>query len=413
MTFDRRSIIKCSVAAAAALPRLVSDASAQVFKKEEAEKVLFPVNGVAGGGQLEIRLRVNGENADPDIVEVARRVKPYNPESFYAEWRRVAEKNEALAEKFEGQGLKVTAHEFYLRAAQFYNREVVFMAETYPRMLPAYNKLKEMFDKAWALVPPPWERVEIPWEGGQTLEAHLFPVRLPGGQKAPVVFAHGGADTMLLGGGTGGGGEYRARGMAQIVVDTPGQGGTLRLKKIYAPPDTERVAKAVIDYLVTRPDVDPNRIGMTGGSMGGYYAPRAASGEKRIRAVAAWSGSYSVLDDLYDYLPSIQDRLRWLIGAKTLPEARKKIAEFTMEGRADKIECPLLLAYQIDDRVMDPRGCLKLYEAATRAKKEILQGYAPGHEFPSGSVTRVELRSYFADWMAKQLGASSATRTSL
>jgi dienelactone hydrolase len=272
-------------------------------------------------------------------------------------------------------------------------------------MLPAYNKLRQAFDKGWALVPPPFERVGIPYEG-QTLEGHFFPLKPAGGGRAPVVFAHGGADTFLHLGTDGGASEYRARGMAYLRVDTPGQGGSLRVKKLHAPPDTERVAKAVIDYLVGRADVDANRIGMTGASMGGYYAPRAASGEKRIKAVAAWSGCFSVLDDLYDYLPSIQDRLRWIVGAATLADARKKVAEFTMEGRAGRIECPVLLCYRIDDRVMDPRGCLKLHNAITRApNNEMLEGFAPGHEFASGSVPRYDLRNYVADWMAKQLSA--------
>lgn len=405
MQFDRRSIIKSCLAAAAALPQMAGDAAAQVFEPEDAEKLLFPVAGVADGGQLEIRMRVNPFNSDPDILEVAQRVKPYNPESYYAEWRRVAEINEERAERFESEGLNLTAHEFYLRACTFYRREMVFMAEDYPRMLPAYMKFKQMWDKAWTLREPSWERVEIPYEG-QTLEAYFYPVRLPAGQRGPVVFTYGGADTFLYGGR--GGSDYLERGVATIRVDTPGQGSTLRLKKIHAPPETERVAKAVIDYLVTRPDVDPNRIGMTGVSMGGYYAPRAASGEPRIAAVAAWSGSYNLLEDLYDYLPSIQDRLRWIIGAPNLQEARKQIAQFTMEGRADQIQCPMLLTYQIDDRVMDPRGTLKLYNAATRSEnKAILDGYAPGHEFPSGSTRRLDRRNCITDWMAKQLGGTT------
>ncbi len=77
MTFDRRSIIKSCAAAAATLPRLVSDASAQVFKKDEAEKVLFPVNGVAGGGQLEnssaFKQRT-GAAADPRSAQLAFRL---------------------------------------------------------------------------------------------------------------------------------------------------------------------------------------------------------------------------------------------------------------------------------------------------------------------------------------------------
>jgi len=73
----------------------------------------------------------------------------------------------------------------------------------------------------------------------------------------------------LLRGEDGGAGQYVRRGMSFIDVDGPGQGGTLREKKLYASPESERVAKAVIDYLVTRTDVDPNRIGLHGSSMGG------------------------------------------------------------------------------------------------------------------------------------------------
>lgn len=73
-----------------------------------------------------------------------------------------------------------------------------------------------------------------------------------------------------------------------------------------------------------------------------------------------------------------------------------------MEGRAQQIECALLIGYGADDRVMDPRGALKLYEKAVNAKnKEILEG--TGH-----SGTRFELRTYIPDWYAKQFGTAKA-----
>jgi len=138
------------------------------------------------------------------------------------------------------------------------------------------------------------------------------------------VTAHEFADGILLRGQDSEANQYVRRGMSFIDVDGPGQGATLREKKLYAPPDSERVARAVIDYLVTRPDVDPNRIGVHGSSMGGYSGPRCATVEKRIKAVACWSGAYNLVDDIFDYYPPIQDRLRWLMGAKDLKEARKQ-----------------------------------------------------------------------------------------
>jgi len=377
---------------------MARDPDEDVLSKEQAEKALYPARGLPGGGQLEVRMEISANHPDPDIRGVARRVKMFNLESWHAEWMAVAQKNEELASGFEKDNRKVTAHEFYLRAADFYRRAVVYMPEDDPRMMPTYKKLEQTFNKAWSLVTPPFERVQIPYEG-HILPALFFPGRGKPGTRLPVVYNYGGADGILLRGEDGGAGQYIRRGMSFIDVDGPGHGGMLREKKLYAPPDSERVAKAVIDYLVTRSDVDPNRIGLHGSSMGGYSGPRCATAEKRIKAVAVWSGAYNLVNDIFDYYPPIQDRLRWLMGAKDLNEAREKIKEFTLEGRATKIECPLLVGYSHDDRVMDPRGALKLYENAVNSPdRSMLDGVGHGEK-------RFDRRTYIADWFMKQLNA--------
>jgi dienelactone hydrolase len=377
---------------------MARDPDEDVLSKEQAEKALYPARGLPGGGQLEVRMEISANHPDPDIRGVARRVKMFNLESWHAEWMAVAQKNEELASGFEKDNRKVTAHEFYLRAADFYRRAVVYMPEDDPRMMPTYKKLEQTFNKAWSLVTPPFERVQIPYEG-HILPALFFPGRGKPGTRLPVVYNYGGADGILLRGEDGGAGQYVRRSMSFIDVDGPGHGGMLREKRLYAPPDSERVAKAVIDYLVTRSDVDPNRIGLHGSSMGGYSGPRCATAEKRIKAVAVWSGAYNLVNDIFDYYPPIQDRLRWLMGAKDLNEAREKIKEFTLEGRATKIECPLLVGYSHDDRVMDPRGALKLYENAVNSPdRSMLDGVGHGEK-------RFDRRTYIADWFMKQLNA--------
>jgi dienelactone hydrolase len=377
---------------------MAKTAGGDVLDKERAEKVLYSGAGLPGGGQLEIRMEISADHPDPDIRGVARRVKFFNLESWHTQWIQVAEKNAQLAADFEREERNVTAHEFYLRAADFYRRALVYLPETDPRMLPNYRKLKQTFDKAWSLVSPPFERVQIPYEGHR-LDALFYPARSPSGTRRPVVYNYAGADGILLRGEDGGAGQYVRRGMSFLDVDGPGHGGTLREKTLYAPPDSERVAKAVIDYLVSRPDVDPKRIGLHGSSMGGYSGPRCATAEKRIKAVAVWSGAYNLVDDIFDYYPPIQDRLRWLIGAKDLREARDKIKEFTLEGRANRIECPLLVGYSHDDRVMDPRGALKLYQNAVNSpQREMLDGVGHGEK-------RFDRRTYIVDWFMKQLGS--------
>lgn len=369
-----------------------------ILNRQQAEKALYPAPGLPGGGQLEVRMEVSQFHPDPDVRGVARRVKFFNLESWHKEWSEVAKKNQDLAAGFEAEGRKQTAHEFYLRAADFYRRAVVYMADSDPRMLPTYKGLEDNFTKAWSMVTPPFERVEIPYEGHK-LPALFWPGRGKAGTKLPVVYNYGGADGILLRGEDGGAGQYVRRGMSFIDVDGPGHGGTLRYHNLYAPPDSERVAKAVMDYLVTRPDIDANRIGLHGSSMGGYSGPRCATAEKRIKAVAVWSGAYNLVDDIFDYYPPIQDRLRWLMGAKDLKAARDKMKEFSLVGRANKIECPLLVGYSHDDRVMDPRGALNLYENAVNSPdRSMIDGVGHGEK----NFTR---RNYIADWFMKQLKA--------
>lgn len=363
-----------------------------------AEQSLFSAPGLPGGGQMEIRMEISPLHPDPDVRDVAQRVKSFNLENWYAEWTRVARKNEELAAGFEKEDRKATAHEFYRRAVDFYRRALVYMREGDARMLPLYRKLREVFDRAWALAPAPFERVLIPYEG-EMLEGLFYPARGKPGARSPVIYNYAGADGIVHKGDDAEWSPFVRRGMSFIDVDAPGHGGSLREKKLYAPPDSERVAKAVIDYLATRPDVDAERIGLHGSSMGGYSGPRCATAEKRIKALAVWSGAYSLGEDIFDYYPPIQDRLRWLIGAKDLREAREKMRSYTLEGRAGMITCPMLIGYCYDDRIMDPRGALRLYENAVNAERQMLDGVGHGDKI-------FERKTFIADWFMKQLGAA-------
>ena len=409
-TLSRRSVMRWGlVSAGASLVSRVAGASALAQVGGRSEGQLFPGKNLPGGGQMDIRIAQSPDNPDQDLVDVARRLRPYDPDSWHVEWKRVAELNEELAEKLAAEGRKHSAVEFYERAATFHSRSCTYLPESDNRMLPAYNRILGACRKSWQLVKPNSEQIEIPWEGGKTLTAFFRKPGGPAGTKFPAVFAFGGADSISSApGARSGGSGYLARGMAYLSVEGPGQSGSLRVKGIHQAPDSERFAKAVFDYLVSRPDVDPSRIGMTGSSMGGYGAPRAATGERRCKAVAVWSGAYSLQPDIFDYYPPIQERLRWIIGSKDLADARKKMAEFTIEGIANKIECPMLIGYSKDDRVMDPAGALRLYQNATNSKREMVEG--TGHDSRVGGPPPMRLSrdNILADFMARHLVALSS-----
>src|SRR5438128_2431275 len=75
---------------------------------------------------------------------------------------------------------------------------------------------------------------------------------------------------------------FLQRGMATLSFDGPGQGEAEYDMPIRG--DYEAPVQAVIDYVKSRDDLDPDRIGIMGVSLGGYYSARAAAFDKRITA---------------------------------------------------------------------------------------------------------------------------------
>ncbi|OUU78304.1 MAG: hypothetical protein CBC38_08015 [Gammaproteobacteria bacterium TMED78] len=364
---------------------------------------LFTGDHIEGGGQMEIRLNQSVNTSDPHELEVARRIRPFDPVSWYQEWQRVGEINEGIASGYDDESLRVSAHHFYLRAFKFYRAAIVYQEDTDETMLPGYLKMKEMFDKAWEMQPPPFERVTVNVDGND-LDGYFRKPNGPEGTRYPAFITYLGADSMAESTIMAMSG-YVSRGMASLVVDLPGQGAAKRLKNLFMKPDTERYVSDLVSYLETRSDVDPNRIGLRGQSMGGYSAPRAAASESRIKAVWMGAGSYDLYRDLFDFYPPIRDRVRWIIGANDLGDARNKIKEYTQEDTARNIECPMLIGYGATDRIMDPEGAYRLYNAAINSERQMWSDAGhPHHNEKSGGPKFLRLPTA-EDWAARVLGS--------
>ena len=372
------------------------------------EKALFPGPNMPGGAQTEIRMVQSIHTADADELEVAFRMKPYDMESWITEWARVAERNEELADGYASAGMKVTAAEHYRRAQEFYSNATLYAAETHPKQLPLYRKMVDMFDKAATMTRPNFERVQVQFDG-KTLRGFFRKPGGPAGTKFPVVIGFQGADSMAHNTILGGAGSFVSRGMAYLVIDVPGQGWAMRVDNLALPPDTERLAKVMVDYLETRADVDASRIAIQGISMGGWSAPRAASGEPRLKAVIMASGSLNIGQDLFHYYPPIQERVRWIIGAKDLPDAARKLRDYTTEGVAQKIQAQMVIGYGSDDRIMDPQGAYRLYQAATNSKREMMAGLGHPHHSAKAGGPRADRPQLLQDWMMKTLRADLGT----
>ena len=142
----------------------------------------------------------------------------------------------------------------------------------------------------------------------------------------------------------------------------------------------------------------PDRIGVFGVSLGGYYAARSAAYEPRVRAAVELAGPYR-WDLDWDMLPAqTRTTFQHRSGARSPAEARERAAAMTLEDAAARITCPLLVAHGGRDRLVPPYHAERLAREAPHA--ELLM-------YPDGShgLTNhaFESRAAMADWLAARL----------
>jgi len=306
------------------------------------------------------------------------------------EWGSTAADYEQLAESADDAGYAETAAGAWRRAALAWHWGKFVFVDHPDEQRAAHDRTVACYRRGAAALTPPAELVRIPY-GGTALAAYL---RVPAG-NAPVVLMVPGLDSTKE--------ElqataeyYLARGLATLAIDGPGQGESEY--ELPIEPAYEKVATAAVDFLKARSDIDSDRIGLFGVSLGGYYAARAAAYEPRLKAVVALAGPYR-FDLDWDELP-VQTRSTFRVrsGAASDEQARAKAAELTLEDAAARITTPLLVVGGGRDTIVPAYHQERLAKEAPSA--ELLL-------YPDGShgVTNraYESRSRMADWLAGHL----------
>jgi alpha-beta hydrolase superfamily lysophospholipase len=190
---------------------------------------------------------------------------------------------------------------------------------------------------------------------------------------------------------------FLARGMATLTFDGPGQGESEYDMPIRG--DYETAVKAVFDWLETRADIDASRVGLWGVSLGGYYAPRAAAFEKRVRACIALSGPYDWAD-AWPRLPELtRETFRVRAQATGADDALRMARSLTLKGVAANITCPLYLVAGKLDRIVSWQDAERLAREARGPVELVL--IEDGNHVANNRVYRYRTQS--ADWMACQL----------
>lgn len=303
-----------------------------------------------------------------ECIRAAERIRPGAIEGWFSEWFALAQSVEALGEEAEAKRHELSAKEHYLRACGYYRWAEFFLDPADDRRVRTYEKCISSFRKAGRHFSPPLEMAEIPYDGA-ALPGYFYPAKGASTAKTPGLLYVAGADVLKEELYFLGGRAAIERGLSLLVMDGPGQGETLRYRKIYSRYDYEVPIMAAFDYLEKRPEVNPSRMALMGRSFGGYYAARAAAFEKRIKACAIFGAFYSGTE-VFDTYPPLRRQFQWLLGARDQADARRKLEAFNLGGVVDKISCPILIVHGEDDFLVPASHARRTYDEA-RCQKEM------------------------------------------
>jgi hypothetical protein len=298
-------------------------------------------------------------------------------DGWYVAWSAAAGRAEALAQAAGDH--RESAAGAWLRAMEYWRQAIFYIRGDLDdaRLQTGWKRHRAAFRAALPLLPWASTIAAVPFEGA-AMTGYLL--RQPGGSAGrPTVILFPGFDSTAESAYSETAWMALARGMNVFTFEGPGQGGMLYQDRIPMRPDFEAVLTPAIDWLVAQEDIDPAKLVLVGRSLGGYLAPRGASGEHRLAALVCDPGQVEFVsrvrkmlpkflpqspgDDAWDRIlaadPAVDALLEpaldvpamhamlaprmTTMGARTVGDFLRMQVGYTLEGHANLIRCPTLV----------------------------------------------------------------------
>jgi dienelactone hydrolase len=348
----------------------------------------------------EIDLIVQRLQALHDQVDLGR--------AWTQEWSREADRVAKLGDEADSEGRDITAGNQYMRAGNYYYSAERFIPPG-EQKLAMYRKALRCYQGAMERLHPDIERVEVPYEG-TSLPAWFVKGRGLG--KRPTVVLFDGMDNAKEMSVIFAGLDFAKRGINTLAIDGPGQSEPLRLRNIPTRHDYEAAGIPAYNFVSARPEVDSQRVAVMGYSFGGYHAPRICAFDKRYAACVAFGAMHwNVYDFVKGHAPTDPRQtsastfqFRWVVGAPDNDTALEWSKKFTLEGVAEKVQCPILILHGENDRVVPLSEAKKLYERVGSKNKtlKIFTGAETGAEHCQVDNRQLGV-DFIGDWLLETM----------
>jgi len=349
-----------------------------------------------------------GPQASADFALVRSRIQKYADAA--PAFEAVAKRRESVAKAAADAGDAVTARENYFMAAVHWGAAQWPIDEANAQNLTYNTRKRECYGAYAKLADHRVEEAWIPMPDGKRLPAwfHL-PPRYAGG-RIPAVISVPGMDSFKEIGVSMYGDRWLERGIAVLAIDGPGQYEAPLLGIFFSMPAWQAAGKACCDWLAARPEIDAQRIGISGNSFGSFFSTIAAAYEPRLRAVAVSAvchepGFHTIFEEAS---PTFKMRFMFMSGFTDEAKFDEFRKTMTWEGHAERVRVPYLCMAGEYDELSPLEHTERLMKALKGPKRWVV--YQDSRHSVAG-VSAANLGpfppTHVADWMAANLAGKT------
>src|SRR5258706_1363264 len=313
-------------------------------------------------------IRNCGPTVEKALADLCSRIKKFVDIS--REFSLAAARREDQGRQAEAAGKLAEARDHYYVAACFYTNAMWAIYEDGNAQRMYWQERKRAsYDKFIQYAGRPIERVELPYQGKKIQALLHLPPNRKANEKVPCVMYIPGMDGVKEA-HPASGDPFVERGFALLSTDCPGQGETREGGITCTASNVEAAGQLAADFLVKRPEIDGERLGVMASSMGSYWAPRVVATEKRFKACAVSGvcmepGQFAIFNMSS---PTFKLNYMYMAGYDDETAFDEFCKSLSIEGVTAQITCPYMIVAGEDDEHCEMKFVYKLMGEAPAPK---------------------------------------------
>jgi dienelactone hydrolase len=344
-----------------------------------------------------------GVEANADFAAIRTRVQKMA--DIGPAFESTAKRREAKARGAEADGNLITARDNWYMAAIHYGAAEWPYDDSGKSHIELHKKKRDCYAHYTRLADHKIEAVTIPFKGKSIPAWFHLPPGYNGG-KVPVVIVIPGMDSFKEASVALANDRWMMRGVAVLAIDGPGQYESPLLGVYVSMQNWIDAGPAVVNWLLSRPEIDAQKIGLTGTSFGSFFGTIMTANEPRIAATAVIStclepGCHTIFEEAS---PTFKKRFMWMSDYTDEAKFDEFVKTLTWEGHVEKISNPYLVVAGEADELSPLEHTERMVRTMTGPRQLVV--YADSRH-SVGNVPAANLGpfppTFVADWLVARL----------